>query len=113
MESLSQVARQPRPEGATRGRIHRGERLRRVERGDASSRRAQPRALAGWIAQLRHAFERTLRLGANTAQPLDIHKRLRLCNVNAVGGGVIMTIWLVIELVFGEIRNIPVELVFV
>jgi signal transduction histidine kinase len=85
MASSSQVDRQPRPRGATAERLQFTKRMRR-------------------------AVERALQLGVNGAQSVDIHKRIRLCNISAVGGGVIMLTWLVIELVFGEIRTVPLEL---
>jgi len=63
-----------------------------------------------WLAPLRRALERTLRLGVANGGSRDVQKRIRLCNVNAVGGSIIMAAWVVIELVFGELRNVPLEI---
>jgi len=88
MARLSHLEQRPRLRRAAAGRLHLGERLRRT-------------------------LESALHLGANGSLSVDAHKHIRLCNISAVSGGVIMTTWLLIELVFGELRTVPLELGFV
>ncbi|HEY7372795.1 MAG TPA: PAS domain-containing sensor histidine kinase [Polyangia bacterium] len=64
-------------------------------------------------ARLRRALDGALHLGASRFLSVDAHKHIRLCNISAVSGGVIMTTWLLLELVFGELRTVPLELGFV
>jgi len=61
-------------------------------------------------APCRHLLAWTLRLGIDDVTPAGVRKRIRLCNIDAVGGVVIMAAWVVIELVFGEVRNVPLEI---
>ena len=58
------------------------------------------------------AVERVLRLGVQTGQPVDAAKRLRLCNVNALGGSLIMATWAAVEAVMGDRGNVLWELRF-
>ena len=58
------------------------------------------------------AVERVLRLGVQAGQPVDAAKRLRLCNVNALGGSIIMAIWAAVEAVMGDRGNVLWELRF-
>src|SRR5580765_1027235 len=75
-----------------------------------NERMSRARAFARWIFPLRRTVEWTLRLGVDDGDPADVRKRIRLCNIYAVGGVVIMAAWVVIELVFGEVRNVPLEI---
>jgi signal transduction histidine kinase len=61
---------------------------------------------------IRRAGERALRLGFRSGQPVDAAKRLRLCNVNALGGSVIMATWAAVEAVMGDRGNLLWELRF-
>jgi PAS domain S-box-containing protein len=100
MASLSHV-QQPHQRGATRGRIHLGARMRRARLAASSARRH----LCGMV-------ERVLRLGTGVAQPVDTGKRIRLCNINALGGAIIMATWAYLEASFGDVDNLPWELAF-
>ena len=46
---------------------------------------------------VRRMVERVLDLGAQSRLPVDDAKRLRLCNINALGGSIIMGIWATAE----------------
>ena len=61
---------------------------------------------------VRRAVERVLRLGAHSGLPVDAAKRLRLCNVNALGGSIIMATWAAVEAVMGDRGNLLWELRF-
>ncbi|HXU04857.1 MAG TPA: PAS domain-containing sensor histidine kinase, partial [Polyangia bacterium] len=39
-------------------------------------------------------------------------KRIRLCNINALGGAIIMMLWAYFDLAFGDRQNVPWELAF-
>jgi PAS domain S-box-containing protein len=87
--------------------------MRRTLRAAVSGRRARRclRALVDWSAPVRQAIDRTLQLGVSgDPMPLGVQKRIRLCNINALGGGLIMAGWVLIEAVFGELRNVPLEI---
>src|SRR5262245_8860918 len=64
------------------------------------------------LKRMRRAVERTLRLGAKRGMPVDVLKRLRLCNVVALGGAIIMGGWTAIEALFGDTSALPWELLF-
>jgi len=100
MASLSHV-QQPHQRGATRGRIHLGARMRHARAAASSARRH----VCGMV-------ERVLRLGTGAAQPVDTRKRIRLCNINALGGAIIMATWAYLEASFGDVDNLPWELAF-
>jgi PAS domain S-box-containing protein len=68
--------------------------------------------MAERLAPARRLIERILHLGVNDAQSLDTQKRIRLCNLNAFGGAVIMLAWAFIEAVFGDLGTLPWELGF-
>jgi signal transduction histidine kinase len=70
----------PRSPGAGAGKVGRGERMRRLG-------------------------QRAMRLGAADGLPVDTHKRIRLCNINALGGSLIMAAWTAFELLFGQRTN--------
>ena len=57
-------------------------------------------------------LDRALRMGVSDLLPVDTHKRIRLCNVNALGGSVIMAIWIAVEVAFGERPNLYWEIAF-
>ena len=81
------------PEGAAAPPAHLDERMRRSK-------------------PVRRAVERVLRLGAHSGLPVDAAKRLRLCNVNALGGSIIMATWAAVEAVMGDRGNLLWELRF-
>jgi PAS domain S-box-containing protein len=61
---------------------------------------------------VRQAVERVLRIGVHGGLPVDAAKRLRLCNVNALGGSVIMATWAAVEALMGDRGNLLWELRF-
>ena len=81
------------PRGAAAQPVHPGERMRRSK-------------------VVRHAVERVLKLGVHSGVPVDAAKRLRLCNVNALGGGIIMATWAAVEVTMGDRGNVLWELRF-
>jgi PAS domain S-box-containing protein len=87
--------------------------------GGAFARRARPRAralllaLAARISPLRRVLDRALRLGVDKVLSVEACKRIRLCNINALGGGLVMATWLIVELAFGQMTTVPLELGFV
>jgi signal transduction histidine kinase len=56
--------------------------------------------------------ERVLDLGAPNGLPVDDAKRLRLCNMNALGGSIIMGTWATVEALIGDRGNLLWELRF-
>jgi PAS domain S-box-containing protein len=56
--------------------------------------------------------EDLLRLGGSSALPALANRHIRLCNILALGGGVIMAIWAVVELLFGDHATLPLEVGF-
>jgi len=72
----------------------------------------QPQQGMRWTTRLRRAVERTLDLGTKRGLPIDDAKRLRLCNINALGGSIIMATWVTVEAVMGERCNLLWELRF-
>src|SRR5262245_40333271 len=100
MVSLSHAEQEPRRMGATRG-IHLGAWLRQTLRAAAAARR-----------QVCSVVERVLRVGTGPAQPVDTRKRIRLCNINALGGAIIMATWAYLEASFGDVASLPWELAF-
>ena len=61
---------------------------------------------------VRRAVERVLGLGVDSSLSVDAAKRLRLCNLNAFGGAVIMATWSVVEAVMGDRGSLLWELRF-
>src|SRR3954469_1591739 len=110
MVSLSHVEHMRLHKAAER--IHLGERMRRALRRGPVPRRLRPRRMAECLAPARRLFERILRFGTNSAQSLDTQKRIRLCNINALGGAVIMLVWTYVEAAFGDRASLPWELGF-
>ena len=86
-------AEQPQPEGAAAGWIH-----------------AVPRMSLLRVA--RQALDRVVRLGAGERLAINTRKRIRLCNVNALGGSIIMGTWAAVEATVGAGRNVLWELGF-
>jgi signal transduction histidine kinase len=62
--------------------------------------------------RLRAAIERVLQIGCSRVLPVAIRKRIRLCNVIAFGGALIMAIWAVVEVVAGTRMSVLWELGF-
>jgi len=96
--------------------LRRGDRVsRRMRR---APRRRQPQsegtlpgdASAGLLAWIRRALDRMVQIGLFGALPVDIRKRVRLCNVLALWGTAIMGPWVAVELLFGEVRDLPSEI---
>jgi PAS domain S-box-containing protein len=54
-------------------------------------------------------MERGLQIGVSCSLPIDVQKRIRLCNLLALWGTAIMAPWFVVELLFGDTRNYPSE----
>src|SRR3954469_215466 len=106
MVRLSHVEQVRVPMVAADARIHLGERMRRA------MRRLRPRRLVECRAPPRRLLGRILRLGTNSAQSVDTQKRIRLCNINAFGGAVIMLVWTYVEAAFGDRATVPWELGF-
>jgi signal transduction histidine kinase len=63
-------------------------------------------------APVRRLLERVLWLGARERLPVAVRKRIRLCNVNALGGSLIMAGWAAVEAVNGTRGNVLWELGF-
>src|SRR4051812_6289465 len=61
---------------------------------------------------VRRMVEHVLDLGAQSGLPVDDAKRLRLCNINALGGAIIMGTWATVEAVAGDQGNLLWELRF-
>src|SRR5262245_45607143 len=112
MASSSQVERQSRQSSAAVERTPVGERMRRLLRRARRVPRSSPRVrrLAGRLAPIRRAAERVLRTGVGGTQAVDIQKRIRLCNIFALSGGVIMATWTLVEVLLGEHGNLAFEL---
>src|SRR5262245_30975197 len=109
MASSSHVERQPRHQGAVAGWIRLGARLSRVVRGraDAPDSRRKASGLVRWFAPLRRAIARVIRIGAKHIPRRDTRKRLRLCNMMALCGAVIMAVWAALEAPLGSASNLP------
>jgi PAS domain S-box-containing protein len=115
MESSSRGGPQPRPQGAGQVTIHLHEPIGRADGMDASPPPRLPRrerSAAERFRSARRAVERTLRLGAKRGMPVDTLKRIRLCNVVALGGAIIMGGWTAVEALFGTRSVLPWELLF-
>jgi signal transduction histidine kinase len=114
MVSLSHVNRQPRRERAAHGWTHFLERMRRVVRGNPSSHRSRPRArrLVERFAPALRAAERAVLIGVTKGTPVDVCKRIRLCNFIAILGSVIMASWAGFEALFGDGSNVLWEIGF-
>ena len=112
MVSLSYVEQEPLHKVAAEVQSHFGERMRRALRRAPLPRRLRPHRLAECLAPARRLLERILRLGTNDAQRVDTQKRIRLCNINAFGGAVIMFVWAYVEAAFGNRATLPWELGF-
>ena len=113
MNSTSQVERGAQRERPTRAKIL-GERLRRLVdwRPTTIPLRPHARKLARRVAPVRYAVERALRIGVIGRLPIDTQKRIRLCNVMALGGTIIMAVWAYTEASFGDHHNLPWEVGF-
>jgi PAS domain S-box-containing protein len=61
---------------------------------------------------VRSLVERVLDLGAQSGLSVGDAKRLRLCNINAFGGSLIMATWAIVEAVMGDRGNLLWELRF-
>ena len=61
---------------------------------------------------VRRMVERVLDLGVQRGLPIDDAKRLRFCNLNALGGTIIMGTWATVEAVMGDQSNLLWELRF-
>src|SRR5262245_54213086 len=119
MESSRRAEPQPHQGGAGGGNVYLRARMRRAFGLDASPRearaheaRAHKAGLAGHLAPARRAIRRALRLGVRRGMPVDMLKRIRLCNVVALGGAIIMGGWTAIEALFGSRGALPWELLF-
>src|SRR6478752_5509188 len=112
MASASQLERGPLHRAATKVEVHFWRRMRLAFRHLPTCRRLHVRTMAERLAPARRLLERILNLGVNDAQSLDTQKRIRLCNVNAFGGTVIMIAWTFVEAVFGDLGTLPWELGF-
>ena len=108
MVSLSHVEQEPLHKVAAEVQSHFGERMRRAIRRAPLPRRLRPHRLAECLAPARRLLERILRLGTNDAQPVDTQKRIRLCNINAFGGAVIMASGRTSRRAFGDRASLPV-----
>lgn len=76
-------------------------RLRRTPLGGDARGSGQP-ARPERFARLLAAFGWVLDRGVSSTRPIDVGKRIRLCNLLALVGAVIMGAWLAIELAFGD-----------
>src|SRR6187549_1647038 len=112
MASASKLERGPLHGTATKVEIHLWRRMRRAFRHLPTCRRLHVRTMAERLAPARRLLERILHLGVNDAQSVDTQKRIRLCNINAFGGAVIMVAWLFVEAAFGDLDALPWELGF-
>ncbi|HEY4394082.1 MAG TPA: PAS domain-containing sensor histidine kinase [Polyangia bacterium] len=63
-------------------------------------------------AAVRHALNCVLRIGVREGLPVNAAKRIRLCNVIALGGSVIMGAWAALEAVAGSRDSVVWELGF-
>jgi signal transduction histidine kinase len=68
--------------------------------------------MAESFAPVKRVIESALSIGVNDDLPVGTQKRIRLCNIMALGGAVIMAAWAYIEASFGEHANLPWELAF-
>ena len=113
MVSLSHVEQEPLHKVAAEVQGQFGERMRRAIR-----RAPLPRAFArtGWLSASRPpggCSSGCCGSASNDAQPVDTQKRIRLCNINAFGGAVIMAVWAVRRGGVRRSRHLPWELGFV
>jgi len=83
-------------------------RARPVRERLGPARRVAERA----FAPVRRLAERVLRLGVDDNLPVDTRKRIRLCNIVALGGTVIMAMWAYLEAVFGDPEVVVWEMAF-
>ena len=65
------------------------------------------------LAVVRRAFDCVLRIGVRKGLPVNAIKRIRLCNVLALGGAVIMGLWAAVEGAAGTRDSVVWELGFV
>jgi len=68
--------------------------------------------MAERFAPVKRLVERALSIGVDASLPVGTQKRIRLCNIMALGGAVIMGAWAYVEASFGEHTILPVELAF-
>jgi signal transduction histidine kinase len=64
------------------------------------------------LAPLQRTIDRVVWLGARPGLPVAVRKRIRLCNVNALGGSIIMAVWAAVEALVGTRTNLLWELGF-
>ena len=65
-----------------------------------------------FFAPVKRVLERALLIGVDPGLPVGTQKRIRLCNVMALGGTIIMAVWGYIEASFGDHHNLPWEVAF-
>jgi PAS domain S-box-containing protein len=76
----------------------------------AGAAAALGRSWRALVTPIGRAIDRALRIGVHPPLPIDVIKRIRLCNLLALSGSAIMAPWALIELLFGEPANLPSEL---
>jgi PAS domain S-box-containing protein len=67
----------------------------------------------GAVGYTRAGLRWVLERGVPRAQPVDVRKRIRLCNLLALLGAAMMAIWFAVEVRFGDPRNLAWETAFV
>jgi signal transduction histidine kinase len=71
---------------------------------DDSARPARAKSRMRFEVAARQLLDRALGIGVREGMPIAVRKRMRLCNVNALGGSLIMAAWAAIE-AFGGTRG--------
>jgi PAS domain S-box-containing protein len=61
---------------------------------------------------MRRGVRRTLQLGVEAPGPVDVNKRIRMCNLLALTGSLIMAPWVVVEAMVGDRANVSWEMGF-
>jgi PAS domain S-box-containing protein len=112
MESLSKAQREPRCSGVLRDKTQIAKRFRHVIGRGGYTCRTGAGALSRGFAPVRRLSERLMCAGTRGALPVDTHKRVRLCNLLALGGALIMGSWALFELGFGDQANVGWEVGF-
>lgn len=64
------------------------------------------------LAPFQRLGAEVLRIGVRPGLPVVVRKRIRLCNVNALGGSIIMAVWAAVEAVDGTRADLLWELGF-
>ncbi|HLK88846.1 MAG TPA: PAS domain-containing sensor histidine kinase [Polyangia bacterium] len=70
---------------------------------------------AGWmrlLAPIQRLGARVLWIGVRSGLPVAVRKRIRLCNINALGASIIMAAWAAVEAIVGTRGNLLWELGF-